>query len=62
MMKTEDRKDWQADPTQITTNQVSVWNRNGTMVTAQMEPYRAKDLVVRGKAYVISSGNIGLCD
>lgn len=62
MMKTEDRKDWQADPKQITSPQVTVWNAHGTMMTASMSLDRAKDLVARGRAFIVSNGHIGMCD
>ena len=60
-MKRADRKDWQADPKGIQTNLVQVWTVNGTMQTARCPLYEARDLVARGKAFVMTDQAIGMC-
>ena len=61
-MKTKDRKDWQANPENIDTPKVSVYSESGTMMTAMMGWEKARELVASGRAFVIASGSIGLCD
>lgn len=61
-MKTEDRKDWQADPKNIKTNLVQLWTTNGTMASARCPRSDAREKVARGTAFVISDQAIGMCD
>lgn len=61
-MKTSDRKEWQADPRGIKTNLVQVWTVAGTMSTARCPRPDARELVARGKAFVIADQAIGMCD
>jgi hypothetical protein len=61
-MKKADRQEWQADPKGIQTELVQVWTTGGTMASARCPKYDARDLVARGKAFVMTRQAIGMCD
>ena len=64
-MKTSERGEWQADPERVqspTTGVITLWDDLGGVVTAQMTIEKAKELVKSGRAFVISSGNVGMCE
>lgn len=61
-MKTEDRKNWQADPRGVKTNLVQLWTANGTMASARCPRSDAREMVARGKAFVMTDQAIGMCD
>ncbi len=63
-MKTNERKDWQANPETIKAEydgRIQWWNDNGTMMTAQMSLARARELVATGSAFCISDAAVGQC-
>jgi len=49
---------WQKDPDMIMTETVQLW-RHGIMMTASIPRERAKEMVRKGEAFVITSQAIG---
>ena len=50
---------WQVDPANVKTEKVQVWSPYGTMLTAQMSLENARNMVVEGRAFVISDQAVG---
>lgn len=49
---------WQIDPSTITSSRVQFW-QSGIMVTAQMTPAEARQMIENGTAFAICSQAIG---
>jgi len=61
-MKSNERQQWQTEVKNLNTksNKVQCWGE--TMLTAQMPIETAREMVRNGRAFVISTQAIGLCE
>lgn len=61
-MKSSERKQWQTEAKNLNTksNKVQCWGE--TMLTAQMPITKAREMVRDGRAFVMSTQAIGLCE